>query len=209
MTISNACFVSYRHAGPATEIVRRFCHELSVQLALLTPTLGVDVDERSLRPGDYIDDGLALEMCRSTCMVLLFTPEYFDVNHPYCAREYRGMVALEERRRDALPPTASRSLIIPVIIRGESRVPNELRPRVFMSFDRSLLQASDVRKPRVIRGIRDIADAIYERVDAMRDANPQLMGDCSQFRLPSTNEIAAWLQTVAPRPLASPTQAVL
>jgi len=209
MTFSNACFVSYRHAGPATEIVRRFCATLEVQLALLTPNLRVYRDERRLAPGDYLDAELAMEMCRSTCMVLLFTPEYFDVNHPYCAREYRGMVALEERRQRVLPSLVGKSLIIPVIIRGESRVPEELRSRVFRSFDRELLQASDVRKPRVVGAIRDIADAIYDRIDAMRYASSDVVHDCGQFQLPTTGEIAEWLRGVAPPPLPSPAQASL
>ncbi|HKO57558.1 MAG TPA: TIR domain-containing protein [Thermoanaerobaculia bacterium] len=208
MSLRNACFISYRHAGPATPIVRAFCDVLQEQLALLAPSLPIYRDNL-LGPGDYVEADLARGMCGSACMVLLFTPEYFDVHHSYCAREYRAMVALEKRRQDALPAELRKSLIIPVIMRGESRVPAELRPRLFKSFDRVLLQKSDLKKTGVVRSIYDVANAIYDRIDAMRSADPLLAVDCSQFSFPSDAEIADWLRAVAPPPLASPNHALI
>src|SRR5437764_15246498 len=103
MPFTNACFISYRHAGPASEIVRGLVGKLAEQLALLSPSYPIYVDEKRLKAGDYLDAELAAAMCRSICMVLLFTPEYFDLDHPYCAREYRGMKTIEAARQQSLP----------------------------------------------------------------------------------------------------------
>ena len=209
MSFTNACFISYRHAGAASEIVRRLCSTLSEQLALLSANYPVYVDTKRLLPGDYLDDELAEQLCRSTCMVLLFTPEYFDLEHPYCAREYAGMQKIEETRRDALPAAyRNKSLVIPVVIRGEKHVPDELKPKLCASLDDVLLIASDVRKKAVVRRVRQVAEAVFERITAMRQAGGNLTQNCSQFRFPTTQEIDPWLRTVAPPPLSSPVQAV-
>jgi hypothetical protein len=209
MSFTNACFISYRHAGAASEIVRRLCLTLAEQLALLSANYPVYVDTKRLRPGDYLDDELAEQLCRSTCMVLLFTPEYFDLEYPYCAREYAGMRRIEDARRDAMPiALRNKGLVIPVVVRGEKHVPDELKPRLCASLDDVLLIASDVRKKAVVKRVRDVAEAVFERVTAMRQAGASLTRDCGQFRFPTMQEIDPWLRTVAPPPLSSPIQAV-
>lgn len=208
MALQNACFVSYRHAGPASEIVRSLCSKLSEQLALLSANYPVYVDEKRLKPGDYLDDELASQMCRSACMVLLFTPEYFDLEHPYCAREYLGMRRLEDTRRQLLPAQYStKSLVIPVVVRGESRVPEELKPALCASLDDVLLSASDVKTKRVVKRVREVAEAVFDRIMAMRYATSDPSQNCHQFHFPTTQEAEPWLRTVAPPPLASPIQA--
>jgi hypothetical protein len=206
--VTNACFISYRHAGPASEIVRRLCGTLAEQLALLSANYPIYIDEKRLKPGDYLDAELASQMCRSTCMVLLFTPEYFDIEHPYCAREYQGMRRLETARRQLLPAEyQTKDLVIPVVVRGESRVPDELRPTLCASLDDVLLSATDVKTKRVVKRVRKVADAVFERIDAMRHAKSDFAQDCGKFTFPTAAEIEPWLRNVAPPPLRSPIQA--
>jgi hypothetical protein len=207
MPLENACFISYRHAGPASEIVSRLCEKLAEQLALFSANYPVFVDKKRLRPGDYLDDELAKQMCRSACMVLLFTPEYFDLEHPYCAREYLGMRRIEEARRLLLPAEYSgKNLVIPVVVRGESRVPDELKPTLCASLDDVLLSASDVKTKRVVKRVREVAEAVFERIVAMRYAASDPSQNCGQFRFPTTAETEPWLRNIAPPPLASPIQ---
>jgi hypothetical protein len=118
------------------------------------------------------------------------------------------MRRLEKTRRQLLPAEhQTKDLVIPVIVRGESRVPEELRPTLCASLDDVLLSATDVKTKRVVKRVRKVAEAVFERIDAMRHANADFAQDCSQFKFPTTAEIEPWLRTVAPPPLRSPIQA--
>ena len=205
MPFEHACFVSYRHAGPATDIVAGFCEKLAAQLALYT-NYQIFRDRKRLAPGDYLDNELATAMCRSSCMVLLFTPHYFDLDHPYCAREYQAMLELERRRRPMLAPLQGKSLIIPVIMRGESRVPAELKASVCVSFEDRLLQTSNLRRQNVLEDVLKIAKAIHERIEAMQNVISDPAADCSSFRFPNTEDIRPWLQQIVRPPLGNPTR---
>ncbi len=81
----------------------------------------VYLDERRLRGGDFLDPELAANICSSACMVLLFSPYYFDMQSMYCAREYKAMLELEAKRLKLLPQGFGKrkGLIIPVVMRGE------------------------------------------------------------------------------------------
>ena len=139
MPFSNTCFISYRHGGHehSRKLVESFYQALSGELDLYIRGSRVYLDRERLRGGDFFSQELATQLCRSVCMVLLFDPSYFDLASPYCAREYKAMLDLEEQRRMCCP--AGMGLIIPVIIRGEKLLPDEIKnSRQFYSFEKLL-----------------------------------------------------------------------
>src|SRR5215475_6616902 len=103
MPLRNACFISYRHGQ--YELMRQFTADLCAALrSELEPMLhgcGVYVDDR-LMGGDLYSVALARNLYESATMVMVYTPTYFDAEHPYCAREYTAMIALEQERLSRL-----------------------------------------------------------------------------------------------------------
>src|SRR5437879_13688476 len=112
-----ASFISYRHGQ--SQIKQRFVEEfnraLSDELELLRNEK-VYVDMARLQGGDFYNDALAHALYESATLVLIYQPNYFDVTHPYCAREYRTMRALEQGRLSHVHDTGEErpGLIIPI-----------------------------------------------------------------------------------------------
>src|SRR5262245_39103047 len=109
-------YVSYRRDQA---IVQRFVKDLAQGLSYeLAPLLdlAVFVDETQL--GAAADENtIANAMCRSVCMIVVFTPTYFSESHPYCAREFRAMQQIETKRMSHLDRKKDgRGLIIPVVL---------------------------------------------------------------------------------------------
>lgn len=121
-----SCFISYRHGQG--QIKRRFVEEfhraLSAELELLRNE-EVFLDKERLNGGDFYNEALARAIYESATLIVVYQPNYFDLQNPYCAREYRGMRALESRRLALIPHVEDRNhgLIIPIVLRGEDSVP--------------------------------------------------------------------------------------
>ena len=116
MPFQYSCFISYRHIPG--ELSKRFIEELKKALeSYVSPWvngLGVYVDYDRIKGGDYFNKALERAICESVCMILVYTPDYFDKEHTYCAREYESMKKLEKERIKH----GQMSLIIPIIYRG-------------------------------------------------------------------------------------------
>jgi hypothetical protein len=88
-----SCFISYRHGQG--DIKQRFIEEfhraLTAELELLRNERAF-VDMERLKGGDFYNEALARALYESATLVLIYQPNYFDTQHPYCAREYRGCV---------------------------------------------------------------------------------------------------------------------
>ena len=100
-----ACFISYRYGDD--ELTQSFIKELHRALksyinANFVGKLKVYWDENRLQGGDLIDQELATNLCKSVCMILVYTPFYFDKDHRYCSREYKAMEILEQQRSKAI-----------------------------------------------------------------------------------------------------------
>ena len=95
MPLVYSCFISYRH--DYVQIAEDFQDALENELSLLI-NLPVYRDEERLQGGDFYNSRLAKALCRSACMVMIYTPRYFDARSTYCAREFRAMELLEEDR---------------------------------------------------------------------------------------------------------------
>lgn len=117
----HASFVSYRHGQSTLKhtFIEQFTAGVSAELeALRGEKLYVDAER--LKGGDFFNDGLARAVYESATMIIIYQPNYFDVDHPYCAREYRAMCELELERLACFADVRERDhgLILPVVFRG-------------------------------------------------------------------------------------------
>ncbi len=196
MPFEHACFISYRRV-PSDE-AKRFKDDLHKALAgEIAAYLGkveyVFIDD-DLSAGDRLEKTLAWKLCHSVCMVLIYTPAYFDRSDPDCAREYKAMRALETQRLGSLPAEERQHvLIIPVIYRGEKYLPDEVKAPLFAKLD-SLTGGLDSH-PDYVTAVKKIADYIIERCQAFVNHKVDAK-DCDQFALPSPDEIRPWLESV-------------
>jgi hypothetical protein len=194
----HAAFISYRH-GPG-QIKQRFIEEfnraLSGELELLRNEK-VYVDMARLKGGDLYNEALARALYQSATLVMVYQPNYFDVSHPYCAREYRAMRALEQERLSLVPDIQEREhgLIIPVVLRGRPSLPAELaNHRQYQDFSKFMLMDDEIsRHPMYSPKVREIAEYIHGRCQCLDDAGVPF-DKLDGFELPHEHETREWIQ---------------
>lgn len=95
-----ACFISYRRHPRTKAYVDRLASALKEELEMLL--IGehnkVFRDNDYLRYGDDVEDEIAQAICKSVCLLIVYVPNTYEVDHPYCAREYAAMCELEKYR---------------------------------------------------------------------------------------------------------------
>lgn len=88
MPFEYACFLSYRHLEQS-QLAEQFIDELS---SALQGELGAWVEERlfidseRIRAGAFFNPALADALCRSVCMLVVYTPNYFSKSYILRAR---------------------------------------------------------------------------------------------------------------------------
>jgi hypothetical protein len=196
----NACFISYRHTGDpdADKFVQAFYAQLKKQVAICMPGVPIFFDEKGLKIGDKFNQEIAYQLCRSACMVLVYSPLYFDNNHPYCALEYLAMLDLEKRRLGTIAnDLRNKGLIFPVVIRGLEDLPDEIKgQRQFEKFDH-IVHESQFEELECLKCLKALAEEIWKRYRELHNSNV-FPSDCSKFSFPDKSSIADWLYTVAP-----------
>src|SRR5689334_3116255 len=105
MAFKHSCFISYRRIDSDTgqAFVKGLAKAIDDSLKLQVKKAEVFLDE-STGPLTKLEPTFADAMCQSLFMVMVFTPDYFDEEEPWCAREYQAMLNLEAKRLAALPP---------------------------------------------------------------------------------------------------------
>jgi hypothetical protein len=200
MQLPNACFISYRHtvSPVARQVAEEFRAALAYQLELYVPGAIVYFDTDRLHGGDFFTEELAGQLCRSSCMVMLFCPGYFDLEYTYCAREYRAMIDLEAHRLAlARSEFRAKGLIIPVVLRGAESLPDEISlHRHYVSLDKDLLMPKDLRHKNCMVKVREIADIVHRRHKALGQIDDDLLRPCDAFRFPSEDDIRPWLEEI-------------
>lgn len=208
MPLRNACFISFRHGQH--ELTQRFVSEFHDGLCSELETyLGGGVtaflDQDRLQGGDLFNEAIAQHLWESSCLVMVYTPSYFDLTHTYCAREYKAMEGLEQTRLPLLGDGIDRThgLIIPVIFRGGRHLPSEIRDsRHCYDFSEFLLTDQPLSKHAKYAGaLRQMAEYIAERYRALSAA---VRDDCGNFRLPPATNIRDWLEEVVYTPMPLP-----
>jgi len=201
-----ACFISYCHGQH--ELTKAFITQLTLALkSYLEPLMDEEVyiDEERLMPGYKYNEELASAICKSVCMIVVYSPKY--ERHSYCVREFEGMRQVEQKRRAILGAAGSRErgMIIPIIFRGDaSNLPDEIKGhKHYCDFTRFTTADTNISKnPHYIGAIEKIAKAIYEHLSSFDEAGVDLCGDCANFHLPAENEIPRW-RADAQRPRAA------
>jgi hypothetical protein len=202
MPFKYCCFISYR-AGRgkfAEGIIQDLYEALSdeMELMLEEDVSSVYLDKKRLKGGDFFDQELANSLCQSVCMIAVFTPTYFSKSQPYCAQEYKAMESLEEQRLKLLPSGKSKGLIIPVVIRGEDRLPLTIKKKRTY-YDFSAFQQGNRRltRPRgYFEGIKAIADYVSQRYWELSGLGNDPCVSCRNFTFPDKDETQKWLDGI-------------
>jgi hypothetical protein len=147
-----------------------------------------------LKPGFLYNEELAAAICKSICMIVVYSPRY--ELHEYCRREFAGMVNLEQLRKQMLGRAApARGFIIPVILRGKADdlPPQITQSRHYADFSQFTLAAADIsRHPKYAAEIRKIAEVIYDHYKAFERAEADPCIPCKTFKLPGAEASPRW-----------------
>lgn len=193
-----ACFISYSHGQ--NDLVRGFMDQFTAALGDELETLvdlPIYLDKLRLQPGFLFNEALAEALCRSVCMVAVYTPVY--ETKPYCGREYEAMVRLETRRRKLAGLAGEQGLIIPVVLRGFDHLPVRLKgQRQAEDFSQFTLADRQIRRnPKFGRKVQAIAQQIYAHYRALQPVEAHACYECEAFKLPPEHELPAWRPTAA------------
>ncbi len=198
MPIKNSCFISYRRLS--AEYARDFHASLERELRHWTP-LPIYRDETRLNGGDFYNRELALALCESACMVMIYTPTYFDKVSTYCACEYKAMEALESQRLRQLgyERNQQHSLIIPVIYRGLEYFPEPIKSRrAYYEFEFSVCGRSYLKRKEYQESIKKIAKYIFQRCNELDVVEKDPCEKCDTFNFPVPHKISSWLSNMLP-----------
>lgn len=197
MSIRYGCFLSYAHGQHA--YMSRFKDDLVDALkCYLEPHFDNEtelfVDSEQLGGGDELDRRIALALCQSVCMIVIYTPKYEA--HAYTRREFAAMQQIEAERRGwyELPSR----LVIPVIMTRHpfSLPPQITEPGLYVDFSRYTLATGELKtNPDFLPDIRRIVDRITMHYHCLRGAIPP-GHDCKQFVLPA--DAPEWRPVVTP-----------
>ena len=205
MAIKYSCFISYRHGQSqlAERIINDLYQALTNELELFTDK-EIYVDRERLKGGDFYKEELAKAICESVCMIVVFTPTYFDKQSPFCAREFKAMEKLEEARLKVVEKfTGKKSgFIIPIIFRGEKSLPDSIRNnRHYYNFGDFLLCDAEIGKhPDYAKKIKEIAETIFGIYELILGLPEDPCTGCDKFSLPSEKDVKQWLEGISPPP---------
>lgn len=206
MPLKYSCFVSYRHTETRLNrsMIRRMVDALKAELELWVPK-PVFLDEDRLKGGEFYKETLASELCQSACMVILYWPTYFSMEHTFCSREYQSMVQLETERLARLPDPLERQkgLIITLAIRDFKQVPAELRSRRNIhNFEAHSMRPSTTP---FRNDVKNIGSYIAERCHIL-DATLDPCRKCDEWRLPEESAILPWIHQALHPAIPYPTR---
>ncbi|HXO41652.1 MAG TPA: hypothetical protein VN999_09400 [Thermoanaerobaculia bacterium] len=200
MAFKHSCFISYRHTKEykGRRFTERIVEDLKAELDFRVAQ-GVFRDIERLKGAEFYNEALATALCQSVCMVVLYWPTYFDGEHLFCAREFKAMEELEEKRLGLLPPgERANSLIIIVALRGFDQIPAEIRAkRLCKDFERYTLKPNMRQDPSFQLTMLEIGSYIADRCRAVLSASGISFTSCDSFRLPTEDQVRPWVARFA------------
>jgi hypothetical protein len=198
MKFEYACFISYRH-GPEHSlrpIIDELYDDISGEIGLQLEHQ-IYLDKERMQGGANLDQSIAYALCKSACMLVFYTPLYFHKNAPYCAREFKAMQMLEERRMALVndPREKIKTLIIPIVFRKPPQLPADINSRMYYDFQELHATRFKIRKrPRdYLAMVKKISDYIVDRCRLLESLPTDPCSGCHQFELPTVDEVAEWL----------------
>jgi hypothetical protein len=214
MAFKYSCFISYRHGQ--NQLAERIVNDLSTALANeLELYIGTEVyvDRERLKGGDFYNEELARALCQSICMIMVFTPRYFDLHSTYCAREFKAMEKLEEERLRVLERLTGKrvGLIIPIVFRGADSLSSEIKAhRHYYDFGDFLLCDTEISKhPNYARKIKQLAKTIFDIYQIFSLLSEDPCSGCEDFVLPAESEVTQWLRAICTPVLPLPSRRIL
>jgi len=211
MSINYSCFISYPHSAQS-EVLGGLVKQLKKALENiigLSIREEVYLDEERLKPGYSLKKSFAEVICKSACMIVVFTRLYQESD--YCLREFLVMENIERKRNEILGSSqdGEHRMIIPIIIRKVP--PNKSIPKKFediyywdlsgyslLGFNLEAIEESKTK-------IDQIADLVVEHYSRLKQAEEDGLDniDCSSYDFPTIMEAkAAWKGDILePQPL--------
>jgi hypothetical protein len=204
-----SCFISYCHGQQ--ELTQKFIDQLTRAIkSYLEPFLDEEVfiDTERLNPGYVHTEAIADAICKSLCMIVVYSPRY--EKHMYCLREFEAMCEVERRRQALLGNGAmqGRRLIIPIIFRTriDGEIPEELRKNTtYCDFSKFTTASSEISEnAEYVAEIEKIARTIVQHYNELEAAGYDLSNSCGDFRLPREDEVTVWARSLRPTPKPFP-----
>lgn len=203
MPFTHSCFISYRHTELALKkrVIQQTVDALKAELeGRVDIPLPVFLDEERLKGGMFYNEALATSLCSSVCMVMLYWPTYFSLDHTFCSREYKAMEELEEERLKLLPDPVQRAkgLIIVIAFRDVDQIPKYVsKRRQFYDFVSLSFKPDMTTSEEFLKRIYEIGTYIAERCRAFDGIPPPHPCDnCNQSKLPSEEAIRPWIENL-------------
>jgi hypothetical protein len=196
MTFEYCCFISYSHnpGDLSNRFVKDLHDTLNSEIGALTREIKICcVDWDRLKGGDFYNKRLSSAICKSACMIMVYTPTYFDKEHTYCAREFKAMEKIESRRLRLLGDLSNdHGLIIPVIYRGNKFLHPYIKDkRNCYNFSGYIPgkngENSLQTHPTYALQIREIADYVFDRYSQLKEIW-DMSTNCRNFRFPSEKD---------------------
>jgi hypothetical protein len=145
---------------------------------------------------------LAQELCCSVCMILVYTPKYFDKIKTFCTREFKLMQQIEQQRLGLFKDGGlqAHGLIIPVVFREPDFLPPALKHhRHHYDFSMYRLSHSPMSNKAQYEDKFDrIARYIYERYQQFNTLDADPCAGCDEMCLPTHDDVQDYLRTIIP-----------
>lgn len=197
MAFEFCCFISYPHGQKdyLKPYIKNFVKGLENEVYAQTKKK-IFVDYDCLEGGNWLDEKIGPSICKSVCMIFLYTPLYFDTEHTYCARELKAMELIEKQRMDLLKDK-SNGLIIPIILRGPKRFPEAIKKRrIYYDFNDIEYNDPNVTiSTKFPKEIKKIAEYIIDRCYDLK-AIENHQHNCDAYPMPSEQEAIEFVETV-------------
>ncbi len=171
-------------AAFASQIVDALSDELSMLLDDYK-SLPIFKDDRSIEVGDKIHPAIAEALCKSVCVILIYTPNYLSEEKPYCASELEAVLRLEKERIAKLSEASAKTgLLITIILRGDrNELPQLLKDRDNEDFSAFALHTTEIRRNKKFSPqIQQIAKKIKSHC-GLFDKAQSWCGDCEKFKM--------------------------
>jgi hypothetical protein len=202
MDFDYSFFISYRHAEG--RLMTKFMDQLIQGLKDYTePYLDLPMfhDREGLEGGDFYDDKFGRALIRSVCMILVYTPTYFDRRKTYCTREFFAMEQIEtircsQMQRCGLP---KESFVVPIILKG--RLPEYIAQKRDYRYDfsRFTLSSEDISRHELYAEWFDqIGQRIRRIYDLVLPVPIDHVAELTDLRLPTDRELPSLLDKVTP-----------
>lgn len=205
-----ACFISIPSIQGANAVrMQKLIDLLSPEIENELGNVSVFMDRARLQ--SRYDKASAVHLCDSACMVMVYTPDYFQTD--FCVREYYAMENLERERLGAVGIDRideQSSLIIPVIYRNKRDLPSYVRQQRGDRYDFEdwMLKGNLSNSTAFLKEIKDLARRIAEKYRLLENCPILKIRDCSHYNFPSKDEIKPWLPRLGNRSIIGGTCSV-